>query len=332
MEIELPANLWILTAASGDIPWPLTADAEKHRFINQCASEGLFPLLFAAPPHEVGNALRGWGALAAANNHRTHTLARRIESLPDLIGEEFAILKGTDYSYRLYPSPELRPQADIDVLVREKRIDDVCARIEQRGFRRRFTAASHRSRRWPDRTYDLGDVTLEVHHRIVQRSRAKIDYDAIWERRLPFRGATRLSDADALLVSVMNIAKDDLAVTLLRYLDIWLMLRGDTALFGVAAARAREWQMAAAFDAVMRVLMSMFPDLAIVRPRRPLLDRLLPLRYATVHRDRRRNVARHELWWRKFWLVDGVWRPIFFALDNLAMNAGGWRRARRADA
>lgn len=312
--MQLPPTLWPLAAASGDLPWPLRGDAGARAFVAHCASEGLLPILFDAPPPEAAPALVGWRAFDAANRHRTRTLIRNSESLPELIGEEFVLLKGSDYGYRLYPAPELRPQSDIDVLVPRARVDAVTERL--RRFPRTYAHKTHRSPRWPDRSFDLGDVTLEVHHSIVQRSRARIDYDGLWARRVPFRNASRLADADALLVSVLNIAKDDLATTLLRYLDLWLMLRADASLFAAAAQRAREWRAGNAFDAVMNVLHAMFPDLAL--PSRP--PHFIDARRAAARRDRKRNVNRRELLWRKFWLIDGMGRRIAFALDNAAMR------------
>jgi hypothetical protein len=219
------------------VAWP-PSDAEAHRFVQQCAREALLPLLFASsPPRPVVDALAGWKAMDAANRQRTRTIENAIELLPSMIGEEFIYLKGADYSRRLYASPELRPQSDIDVLVPAHRFAGVAARLAQR-FQTVYQAATHRSPRWPDRAYDLGGVTLELHHSFVQRSRARIDYDGVWQRRQPFMNAARVHDVDALLVSVINIAKDDLATTLLRYLDLWLMLRRDPSLFDAAAPRA----------------------------------------------------------------------------------------------
>jgi hypothetical protein len=318
--VQLPLNLWPLTAASADLAWLPRDDGEAPAFVQHAASEGLLPLLFDAAPPELAAALAGWRAMDAANRHRTRTIARMLESLPNLIGEEYALIKGSDYAYRLYVSPELRPQVDIDVLIPRERIDAVTARLAERGYKPFVLLPTHASPRWPDRSFDLGEITLEVHHSIVQRSRARIDYAGLWGRRVPFRSTTRLSDADALLVSVLNIAKDDLATTLLRYLDLWLMLQADPALFAAAAERARDWRIANAFHLVMRVLAAMFPDLALPLPRRPILDRFVDPARAAVRRHRKRNVTRRELLSRKFWLIDGIGRRVVFALDNAAMR------------
>lgn len=266
----------------------------------------------------------------AANRQRTRTIENAIELLPSMIGEEFIYLKGADYSRRLYASPELRPQSDIDVLVPAHRFAGVATRLAQR-FQPVYQAATHRSPRWPDRAYDLGGVTLELHHSFVQRSRARIDYDGVWQRRQPFMNAARVHDVDALLVSVINIAKDDLATTLLRYLDLWLMLRGDPSLFDAAARRAREWRIANAFHVVMRVTSELFPDLALPLRKRLLLDRLVSARSAARNRDRGKNVTRPQLLWRKLWLVDGNLLRAAFALDTAAMAVYGARQKRAPD-
>lgn len=305
--------------------WPPRDPGEAGRFVAQCVPEGLLPLLFSAAPPEVAPALTGWRAMEAANRARTQVIAREIESFPELIGEEFAYMKGTDIGRRLYPAPELRPQADIDVLVPRARVDAVTARLESRGHRRFYQHANHRSRRWPDRSFDVGAVTLEIHHSFVQRSRAAIDYDGVWQRRQPFLNAARLDDVDAMLVSVLNIAKDDLATPLLRYLDLWLMLQHDPQLFAAAEERAGEWRIRNAFHAVMRVAAVMFPDLKLsLRP--ALVDRFIDADRAAASRDRKRNVTRRELLWRKFWLVDGIVRPVVYAADDAAMTLSGLLR------
>jgi hypothetical protein len=320
--VQLPTNLWPLVAAAAGVTWP-PRDAEALRlFITRCGTESLLPLLFADSPAEVAPALRGWKALQTANERRAGVIRAVTESVPSLVGEEFVFLKGSDYGRRLYPSSELRPQVDIDILVPRERVNVIAKRLEQLGHRRFYLVPSHASQRWPDQSFDLGEVTLELHHSFVQRSRARIDYDEIWQRRRPFANAARLDDADAMLASVINIAKDDLAVPLIRYLDLWLMLQSDPALFDVAARRARTWRIANAFHAVMRTASTLFPDLPVSLPQRAL-DTLIAPRGAAIRRDRGRNVTRLQLLWRKWWLIDGVARRIGFVLDAAMMSVEG---------
>jgi hypothetical protein len=284
----------------------------------------------------VRTELAGWRALDAANRHRAATIARALDTLEEIIGDrDFIVLKGVDYGNRLYPSPELRPSADIDILVRRERIPDVIARLQSRGFNRRYTRYVHFSNRCPDLAFSLAAVTLEVHHSIVQRSRVRIDYDTIWRERVPFKAgrldAWRLSDVHGLLTAVINVAKEDLATPLGRYLDIWLMLRKTPHLYGAAFVHSRQWRIANSYDAVMRIIATMFPELELPLRRRPLLDRLVATPAAAMRRNRQ-DIGRAGQLWRKFWLIDGFDQRLLFALDIAAAKAYGLTRRRELSA
>lgn len=257
-----------------------------------------------------------WRALDFANRRRTETIAVRLRTLPDLLGDEFILMKGSDYAYRLYPAPELRPSGDIDVLVRHERIDAIGTRLEQRGFNRVYSGYRTFTPRWPDRKFDLGDVSLEIHHSIVNRSRAAIDYESLWHNRVPSPFGHRFSDVDAFLVSVLNIVKDDMAVPLLRYLDLWLMLRDDPSLIEQAAELARRWRILNSFQTTMRALAATFPDLAL--PHDPLhVERL------------RTHLSLLARFWRKLWLIDGWDQRVAYAADMVGGNVYGFMRQRR---
>jgi hypothetical protein len=314
-DFELPANLWTLAAAGAK---------GTAALVDRCIAESLLPILFAANLPDVD--LTPWRALRAANRHRVGTMERNIAALPALIGEDFLVIKGADYGWRLYPSPELRPMGDIDILVPRERFGDVIRRVTAAGHAHHSSRLVDRSASNPDYAFDLGDVTLEVHQAIVHRSRAKIDEHAIWADRVPHSVAGidtwRASDVDALLISVMNIAKEDLATPLIRYLDLWLMLRRDPALFAAGRRRARSWRMVNAFDAVMRATSSMFPDLRLDLARRPLFDRF------AFSLDRRRS-RRMALLWRKYWLIDGIDQRLAYLASMGAAAASALLRRER---
>lgn len=328
MQIELPENLWPLVAASGQLPWPPRTIDDAKLFVDHCWREGLLPILFAAPPpvDSVVAALQAYRALDAANRRRVATIESTITTLPELIGDEFALLKGADYAYRLYPSPELRPMGDIDVLVRHDRVAAVLARLGKAGFCRNPTRLPHFYPWCPDVAFDLGSILLEVHRSLIYRTRIRVDYEMLWRDRVPCTVAGtetwRLADCDALLVSVLNIAKGDLATPLVRYLDLWLMLRRNRDLATEAARGARRWRMVNGFDAVLRTLATMFPDLELATRSRPLFDRFIAPRDAATNRDRRRFRRPAQLW-RKYWLIDGMDQRLGYLIEVTAANAWG---------
>lgn len=324
--------LWPRVAAAAGVAWP-PADAEAAaRFIKRTAREGLLPILFAATPEiePLRAGLASWRALEAANRHRTAALERRITQLPQLLGEDFLLLKGSDLARRLYPSPELRPMGDIDVLVRPERVNAITARLAAANIKPHFSRLVDLSARNPDLAFDLGEVTLEVHRAIVHRAMARIDYDAVWQRRVEARvagiEAYRLDDADAFLTSVMNIVKDNLAAPLLRHLDLWLMLR-DPGLLPEVTERAREWRVRNALQVVLRSTRAIFPDVPAPRPR-AFLDRWVAPQSAAVSRDLE-EMSRPTRLWRKWWLIDTTPMRLRYALEiGAAMVSGLTHRDR----
>jgi hypothetical protein len=332
LQIELPENFWPLIASAAGTAWPPGGAGEARKFIRQCVAEAALPLLFATGgPAEVNAELGAWRALDAANRQRTASLTRAIAGLPSRIGDDFILLKGSDVSHRLYPAPELRPMGDIDVLVPIESMPLVTERLVGNGARIRYWRLTHFSAANPDRAFDLGDLTLEVHHSIVHRASARIDYGSIWRSRVRTSVAgvelSRLADADALLAAALNLAKDNLAGPLLRFLDLWLMLKGNPCLASEAAARAREWRVENALYTVLRIASTLFPELGpLIAPRRRL-DWLVVPRDGNRTNDVRR-ISRATRLWRKFWLLDGFDLPLrYVAALTRATAYGLWRRA-----
>jgi hypothetical protein len=344
MQPDLPASLWPLVhRAAGGGGWPPSSEAAADAFIAQATRHGLLPLLFEAQ-EEMPEALR-----AALVRHRgwlrVHSgrMARLRETVPRLcgalVGEPFVLLKGADYMHRLYPRPDLRPMEDVDILVPRARIDAVCHRLEAAGLRPHFPAGPvSKVPSYHERVLDWDGVIVEVHHSFIQRPRHRIDYEAVWQRRVPLEAdgwrAARLCDADALAYHALASSIDAFAVPLVRYVDLWLMLRRAPEALEPAAARAREWQAVHAFYGALRQAFRFFPEMQTVE-RAAVVDGLLPAG-ARVFVDRfvlprpgehgrERQVGRGLRLWRKFWLMDNLRRRAAFALQHVyAMAAGRW--------
>ena len=325
MSVDLPGGIWSRVSEAAQVEWPPKNAADAQAFIARCNSEGLLPLLFEASPPEVRADLEGWRALLAANRQRSRTIASAIAGLPELLGREAVLLKGSDLAFRLYPSPELRPMGDIDVLVRREDLQAVVDRLEKQGFRQRRWRLTHFAADNPDLAFDTGNVTVEVHHSLVHPATARIDYEALHASRIPtpIAGLFRLGDADALLTSLLNIAKDGLQAPLIRYVDVWLMLRAKPALAGDVQMRANAWDARNPVHASLAVTKAMFPDLAIVLDRRPWFDRFVadPAKgFADPHRSVWSRV------WRKFWLIDDLALRTRFATKITAAAIQGFFR------
>jgi len=343
MTPDLPASLWPLVQRAAGGAWPPSSEAEAGALVNQATRHGLLPLLFASEetqPPIVRASLqghRGWLRIHAGRMARLRETLSRLCAL--LAGEPLILLKGADYMHRLYPRPDLRPMEDLDVLVPRDRIDAVCARLEAAGLRPGFPAgAVSRVPSYHERVFDWDGVIVEVHHSFIQRPRHRIDYAAVWRRRLPIAAdgwrADRLDDADGLAYHALSLGIDAFAVPLVRYVDLWLMLRRAPETLEPAAARAREWQAVHAFYGAFRQAFRFFPELAadggaavvdglLRAPARVFVDRLVLPR--PREHGREKQVGRGLRLWRKFWLMDNVRRRAGFALQHVYALAAGRR-------
>jgi hypothetical protein len=344
----LPPSLWPALQRLADGAWPPAEDASATRFVEAAVQQGLLPLLLheeSCPP-AVATALQRYRVWESLFRRRAEKLAGAVRDLAALLDPDpFVLLKGADYARRLYPEPTLRPMQDIDILVPAARFAAVCARLHEAGLVQRFEGSpTHRVAWFGESVFDLGDVTLEVHHSFLPRARHPIDYDAVWRRRVPVAGAgvavARLDDVDALVYHALSLAKDEFFVRLARYVDFWLLLRTLSSL-GPARERAREWRATHALFGALREVAHLFPELEerYPRPDRGLLtDRtsrflerfVLPGREGLrVTQPRGRGLQI----WRKFWLMDSIWRRLCFALHySYAVASGSWVAWRAAAA
>lgn len=344
MTPDLPASLWpLVQRAAGGGAWPPSSEAAAEAFLAQATRHRLLPLLYECQegmPPAVGAALQAHRAWLRVHGRRTALLREALPRLAAaLAGEPFVLLKGADYRHRLYPHPDLRPMDDVDILVPRERMDEVCARLASVGLRPGFPAGPvSRVPSYHERVFEWDGVIVEVHHSFIQRPRHRIDYAAVWGRRLSleaegWRGA-RLDDADGLAYHALSLSVDAFAVPLIRYVDLWLLLRRAPEALERAAARAREWQAVHAFYGAFRQAFRLFPELqtaeraAVVEgllraPARAFVDRFVLPR--PREHGRERQVGRGLQLWRKFWLMDNLRRRAGFALHHVYAAAAGRR-------
>ncbi len=317
--MQIPANLWpaLFSASTGKAWPPLTAE-EIETFIRDCAAESLLPILQTddSIPAAIQEARKPFAALLPLQKQRTQILVRALQRIGEILeGEDFALLKGADYAFRLYPQPYLRPMSDIDLLVPAARMPEVCRRFFEAGMQQHFPAGTaSRLKSHHETVFTLNGVLIEPHHSFIQRARHRIDYDGIWRRRIAFHPAGvrtfRLADADALIYQTLRMATDQFNEPLIHYLDFYLLLHRFEGDLETLAGRAREYRTERALYAAFRQLTRLFPELhprtdalleSLLSPsvRRHLDERVLPARFIY------RRIARREQLWRKFNLMDG---------------------------
>jgi hypothetical protein len=340
MRADLPPSLWPtlhrLTTGEG---WPPSAETAGP-FVHEAARQGLLPLLFAEPdpPRAVARALEGVRAWEALEARRARIYSAALERLSTLFaGEPFLLLKGADYARRLYARPEWRPMQDLDVLVPSARYAAACARLRAAGFAPRFLQPVQRLASHHEQPWQQDGLLVEVHQHFIQSARHRIDYEGIWQRAVPVAGPTfraaRLSDVDALAYHALSMAIDEFRVRLVRYVDLWLMLRGGPALAAAAVGRAREWSARRALYGAFRQAVRLFPELeatdlprlaeTLLPPRtRAFVDRFVLPPLAELTAPAAPGRARQL--WRKFRLLDTPTRRWAFAVHHATALAASY--------
>jgi len=300
--------------------------------------EGLLSLLLADAtlPAFVAQAARPYEALDRTNRLRARVFENSLRTALDVIGDESVIvLKGTDYAYRLYPSPHLRPRQDIDLLVQRNRAAAIAHRLKNAGFRQHFPAGPvSRLPTHHEMVFEIGNATVEIHHSFIQRTRHGIDYDCIWKRATQWRGfdqrLLQLDDADALISHSINMSVDQFSNPIFRHLDFWLMLQANEQILSQAVGRSREWAAAHALYGALRQTSRYFPQFATPVVERAMEQLISPRTRAFLDREilpdpwsPRRRYGRGGQLWRKFWLIDDARHRAAFALYHAyAVMAG----------
>jgi hypothetical protein len=339
----LPPSFWqaVCKLFTAEV-WSSISDAGAAQMVEQCSWHGLLSLLFAA--HEVPPAIerareaaKGWERILQV---RAQLLRETVGTICDsLVDEPVVFYKGADYAQRLYPAPSLRPMQDIDILVPAARIEAVTERLLAAGFTRRLAFGATRDPAYYERVFFFRGRMVEVHPAFIQRPRHRIDYDAIWRRVVPTeaegRRVLRLEDVDALACHALSMSVDQFHLRLIRYVDLWLLVRNRPGIVLAAARRAREWRTARGFYGALSLACRIVPEFgteevrdamaaAVSAPTSRFLERwVLP---RTVEMRRQQLPRRSVQLWRKAMLMDTSRNALSFALSHAA-NSLRYRRA-----
>lgn len=337
----LPPSLWpLLYRFAGRDDWPPQTAADAKLLIDRASSDDLLPLLFDddSVPDVVRDALQSMRAVQRIHERRAAIMAAAMSEVASALdGQPFAVLKGAEYAYRLYPRPHHRPFRDLDLFVPMSAMTSVAKRLLANGFTVAdiygpdANVATHH-----ERSFRKDDVTVDVHHSFIQRARNAVDYDAIWSRCVPTRVANidclRLGDADAIFYQCFSISIHELHVPVMRFLDLERMVTANRTAFFEAAENARRWQARRAFYASARQAQRLFPELQLELG--DLVDRRVQ---AMIERDvlpdpaeagrmaaalpRRTQIA------RKLMLIDGAYQRMRFGAYYVWAHLAG--RVRR---
>jgi hypothetical protein len=347
---QVPRELWpIVCRLATGTEWPPRSDTDVSAFFDFANRQKLLPLLMEEPdvPSQIAAAKPHFRALSALYCKRYELARSAILELQRVLGTEaFLLLKGADYCHRLYARPELRPMADVDILIPPDRFSQVIARLAAAGYPRKFSdfgagfAPGHH-----EISIEVGSVHVEPHRSFAQRVRAGIDYNAMWQRRERFEdkgiGGYRLSPADAILGHAFNLAIDEFSSQLIRYVDFLLLLQRYEDRLHECVAQAKAWQIERALFGALYLISNLFSaaatpavkeamDLLLDAPtRRFLADRVLP---DPAKEPSGHVTGRHVQLWRKYSLMDRHWRRLalcaYSAYETAVGSAIEWKTRR----
>lgn len=196
-------------------------------------------------------------ALSSIRAEQQRAIAREaVEALAKL-GVRAILLKGISYAGWLYADPAERPMSDIDLLVGEDDHPRALGALEQIGFRHAGPEIQ-RSPRHHAMTLKRPNAAIDLHRSPVQRGRIAIPMAEVWRRAQDaswLDGALRLDENDELLFHVANLARHDLIVPLISFVDAARMLRRlDTSAQAALQRTAREWHFERVLDACIEAV------------------------------------------------------------------------------
>ncbi len=232
--------------------------------------QGLAPLAFT---HGLTQ-FRPDYALASIRAEQQRGFAREATAALRAEGIAVLLLKGISYAGGLYTDPAERPMSDVDLLVEDRDHARATARLEALGYQHAGPAAQRSPRhhaitlKRPQRAnasgvhgIDRGAVdaaAVDLHRSPAQRGRIALPLADLWRRAIPapwIEGAVRPEALDELLLHLANLARHDLIVPAIAFVDAGRMWRRLAPVDRAELARrADTWRFARVADACIEAV------------------------------------------------------------------------------
>lgn len=182
-------------------------------------------------------------ALLAELRERT---SREVVAALTADGIPVILLKGISYARLVYADPAERPMSDVDLLVPPD-MHEAAARVLRRlGY---WVAGSHRQRSPLHHAvaFKRKGASIDLHRSMVQPLRSRIDLAGLWRRAVPATEtdgkALRLDPVDEAVIHLGHIARHELLVPAINYVDAARLMRRVPRAPDVVLARAREFRL-----------------------------------------------------------------------------------------
>ncbi|MCG8418774.1 MAG: nucleotidyltransferase family protein [Proteobacteria bacterium] len=149
------------------------------------------------------------------------------------------LLKGISYATTLYSDPAERPMSDVDLLVPPDRHRNAARILRRLGY---WVAGSNQQSSPFHHAigFKRKNSSIDLHRSIMQSWRSRIDIGDLWRRARPARerddGSLRLDPVDEAVIHLAHMARHELRVPLVNYVDAVRIL----ARLPASPARSRE--------------------------------------------------------------------------------------------
>jgi hypothetical protein len=231
----------------GSADWPSAATAEDAaQFVESIKQNGLGPLVYARPSDwPIRSSLRDVAIHAAIGESSRLADVREVLAAFETNGIRVLIIKGTGLAYDIYPSPELRPRGDTDLLIAESDIEKVRRILHGRGYISPITSGDTLAIR--QQSFTRGGHVYDVHWDVSNSPvvRDALPFDELLIRAIAVPriapNALAPSHVDALLLACIHrVAHHHDIERLIWLYDIHLLREAMS-----ADEHARFWQLAA---------------------------------------------------------------------------------------
>lgn len=241
----------------------------------------LAPLAYRAG---VGRFRRDFIASSLMAELRERTLHQAVQALADR-GIPVILLKGISYARQLYVDPAERPMSDLDLLVPPAAHAAAAAALARLGY---WQAGSHRqrSRFHHAVAFKRRGAAIDLHRSMIQPLRSRIDVHALWRRAVDASehgpGVRRLAPVDEAVIHLSHVARHELMVPLINYVDAARLLHRLSGDRGAVLARARQFRLERAARTAMAMTDAIMSNAA--GPRSPMPPVREVLAYGPVWR------------------------------------------------
>ncbi|WP_163990492.1 nucleotidyltransferase family protein [Pyxidicoccus caerfyrddinensis] len=282
--------------ASFDPPRVSLRGAPWEAYVDWAISQGLAPLAAYNLQYRLGGAAvpewvrdRLLAIYQGSANDNVMKLVNFKQMVDDLQGRKLVLFGGAAFADSLYPHVAFRPVTELQLLMRRLDVDGFAGFLSNHEFKPEDAAGSGATKVVSD------GRTLILLYSDILGSQRKEQAAGILERAKPMKmygpSVFRADLEDALLLAVLEQARQGYEVPWLSFLDVRELITGAKAMGGpysrpvdvpALLARAAEWRLERALYTSLALVARLFPEAAadataafppLRRATRELLDR-----------------------------------------------------------